>query len=89
MFLKRLFKWITCPTVSNPKRPARPAICVYSCAYNIRFSLPSNFFTSVKIVVFTGMLIPIAKVSVQKRILMYPLEKSNSTISLKTGIVPA
>jgi hypothetical protein len=38
-----------------------------------------------KITVLVGILIPIAKVSVAKRTLINPYEKSNSTIYLASG----
>ena len=87
-FLNKLFKWITLPTLSKPKRPALPAACVYSCEYNNLLLSPSNLLISVKIVVFTGMLIPTLIVSVQNNNLINPFEKRSSTISLSTGVTP-
>ena len=55
---------ITCPILSKPLLPARPAICVYSCGNRLRIPLPEYLFNAVNITVFVGILIPTANVSV-------------------------
>ena len=85
----RLLQWMTWPTVSMPLRPARPAICVYSCGYSIRIPDPLNFVNPVKITVFVGILMPTANVSVANSSLINPFSNMSSTISRRTGIMPA
>ena len=81
-------KIITRPILSNPRRPARPAICKYSSVCKNRIPPLENLDSLVKIAVLVGALIPTAKVSVQKSILTRPCSNKISTISFNTGITP-
>ena len=87
-----LTQWTTLPTVSMPRLPARPAICVYSCAIKYLSAFPeqpeSNFFKFTNTAVLMGQSNPIAKLSVAKSTRIYFLEIINSTISRKTGNIP-
>ena len=85
---KRLLRWMTWPTVSNPRLPERPAIWVYSCEYNNRWVVPSNLVRPMKTDVRIGQSNPMAKLSVANKNLIYFLEIINSTISRKIGIIP-
>ncbi|ABT16733.1 hypothetical protein ATCV1_z599L [Acanthocystis turfacea chlorella virus 1] len=79
----------TCPLVSNPRRPARPAIWMNSCGWNMRRSCPSNFSSDSKTTVLAGPLTPIANVSVETNTGSMPEQKRCSMISLQCGIIPA
>ena len=63
-----LHRMMTVPVVSMPRRPARPAIWMYSPASKLRWHVPSCFRTVSKTTVRAGMFTPIAKVSVANRI---------------------
>ena len=54
----------TCPEVSNPARPARPAICRNSRVRSTRDRLPSYFARPVNSTVRIGTLTPTPRVSV-------------------------
>lgn len=56
------------PVVSMPRRPARPAIWIYSPASRLRMHVPSCFRTLSNTTVRAGMFTPIANVSVANRI---------------------
>ena len=56
------------PVVSMPRRPARPAIWMYSPASRLRMHVPSCFRTLSNTTVRAGMFTPIANVSVANRI---------------------
>ena len=86
---KRFAQWKTCPTRSFPRRPARPAICVYSCGYRRRIVEPLNLLKPTKMTVLVGIFKPTANVSVASKSLINPFSNSNSTISRKTGKIPA
>mmetsp|Transcript_8517 Transcript_8517/g.31191 ORF Transcript_8517/g.31191 Transcript_8517/m.31191 type:complete len:387 (+) Transcript_8517:1060-2220(+) len=80
---------ITVPTGSNPRRPARPAICVYSPGSIPRNSLPSCFRKSWKHTDRAGAFTPIANVSVENRTFKSPRQNNISTISFTIGRRPA
>mmetsp|Transcript_16645 Transcript_16645/g.42686 ORF Transcript_16645/g.42686 Transcript_16645/m.42686 type:complete len:323 (-) Transcript_16645:661-1629(-) len=80
---------MTVPVVSRPRRPARPAICVYSPGSSERKLLPSCLRVEWKTTVRVGALTPMAKVSVANRTLMRPRQKSISTTSFMMGSSPA
>ena len=63
-----LQRMMTVPVVSMPRRPARPAIWMYSPASRLRMHVPSCFRTLSNTTVRAGMFTPIANVSVAKRI---------------------
>jgi hypothetical protein len=78
---------ITVPFSSRPLLPALPDICTYSDEFK-NLSPPSEpvtFLIELKMTVFVGMLIPIAKVYVANKTLIRPSENSNSTISFAKG----
>mmetsp|Transcript_6210 Transcript_6210/g.21836 ORF Transcript_6210/g.21836 Transcript_6210/m.21836 type:complete len:282 (-) Transcript_6210:707-1552(-) len=80
---------ITVPTLSSPRRPARPAICVYSPGRRSLKSRPSCLRVEWNTHALAGAFTPIANVSVQKSTLTSPRQKSISTISLTIGSRPA
>mmetsp|Transcript_25062 Transcript_25062/g.40215 ORF Transcript_25062/g.40215 Transcript_25062/m.40215 type:complete len:293 (-) Transcript_25062:102-980(-) len=79
----------TYPLSSNPRRPARPAICWNSRVLRSRTLLPSNLHSCVKSTVRMGTLTPTPRVSVPQMHLSSPLPASFSTSSLYLGSRPA
>jgi len=79
---------ITEPTVSRPRRPARPAIWVYSPGSKFLKECPSCFLYPENTTVLVGRFNPIAKVSVAKRTLTKVWAKRISTSSLTIGRRP-
>uniref|UniRef100_A0A1B0GC65 Uncharacterized protein n=1 Tax=Glossina morsitans morsitans TaxID=37546 RepID=A0A1B0GC65_GLOMM len=65
----------------RPRRPARPAICMYSPEDIQRKSLPSNLRGAVNKTVLAGIFRPIAKVSVANKALSKPSPNKISIIS--------
>lgn len=61
---------------------------MYSPDVIMRYSEPSYFRSDVKMHVFAGMLMPMAKVSVAKRIFSSPSWKRISIVSLMMGSRP-
>lgn len=59
-----LHRMITFPVKSLPRRPARPAICMYSAGNRARVPVPSNFLIESNMTVRVGIFTPIANVSV-------------------------
>ena len=80
---------MTVPTVSFPRRPALPAICVYSPGNKKRNSCPSCFRKDSKHTHRAGAFTPIANVSVENKTFTLPRQKSISTISFTIGSKPA
>ena len=78
----------TTPRVSSPRRPARPAICVYSPGSRLRKLVPSCLRKPLKTTARAGKDTPMAKVSVVKSSLMRPRAKSISTHSFMMGSSP-
>eukprot|EP00968_Pinguiococcus_pyrenoidosus_P004398 scaffold298_cov247-Pinguiococcus_pyrenoidosus.AAC.24 len=78
----------TFPTESRPRRPARPAIWVYSPGKRSRKLRPSCFLVPLKTTVRAGMFTPMAKVSVANSTLTRPSLKRISTTSLRIGSRP-
>ena len=79
---------MTVPNLSSPLLPALPAIWVYSPESRVLKLWPSCFLREWKTTDLAGALTPMAKVSVEKRILTRPLQKSISTTSLTMGNSP-
>ena len=69
----------TYPAVSNPARPARPAICRNSRERRIRCRVPSNFASPVNSTVRIGTLMPTPSVSVPQMTTSNPDWASCST----------
>ena len=67
------------PTVSIPRRPARPVSCWYSPEVSAEVSDPRNLANRSTTTVRAGMLIPRANVSVAKTTFNSPSEKHCST----------
>ena len=67
------------PDVSNPARPARPAIWWNSRAFSSRWRVPSNFARPVKTTVRIGTLMPTPSVSVPQITFSSPVCASCST----------
>jgi hypothetical protein len=65
--------------VSNPARPARPAICRNSRVRSTRDRLPSNFASPVNSTVRIGTLMPTPRVSVPQMTWSWPVCASCST----------
>mmetsp|Transcript_17924 Transcript_17924/g.29985 ORF Transcript_17924/g.29985 Transcript_17924/m.29985 type:complete len:201 (-) Transcript_17924:251-853(-) len=82
------FARMTVPTVSFPRRPARPAICVYSPGSKSRNPFPSFLRYPLNTTARAGMFTPIANVSVARRTLTNDLENKISTASFNTGSNP-
>ena len=82
--------WITAlPSISIPRRPARPVSCVYSPGVIGTWDSPLYLINFSKTTVRAGILIPSARVSVAKTALIRPFWKSSSTADLKLGKSPA
>ena len=65
--------WITAlPSISIPRRPARPVNCVYSPGVIGTWDSPLYLISFSKTTVLAGILIPSARVSVAKTALMRP-----------------
>lgn len=79
---------MTDPTVSRPRRPALPAICVYSPGSRFRNECPSCLRYPEKTTVLVGKFKPMAKVSVANRTLTKVCAKSISTTSFTIGNRP-
>ena len=80
---------ITFPSASRPRRPARPAICVYSPPEIQRYPDPSNLRGEVNTTVFVGMFSPVLIVSVANRTFTKFSWNRSSTISFTRGRRPA
>ena len=78
----------TCPVGSLPRRPALPAICVYSCGRRSRHPSLDRFVSEVNMTAFAGMLTPTANVSVAISNLTCPKPNMSSTASLRIGTIP-
>ena len=78
-----------CPSVSIPRRPARPESCVYSPADRETCAEPFHFVSDSMTTVRAGILIPSASVSVAYTILTRPRENRCSTLSFMRGSMPA
>ena len=76
------------PTSSIPLRPARPAICVYSCGNKHLYPFCVYFLREVNTTLLVGIFIPTANVSVANNRRMYFFLNNNSIISLKIGVTP-
>mmetsp|Transcript_109457 Transcript_109457/g.309356 ORF Transcript_109457/g.309356 Transcript_109457/m.309356 type:complete len:241 (+) Transcript_109457:1576-2298(+) len=76
------------PRSSLPRLPARPLIWMYSPDWSMRYSMPSHLRVFVKTTVFAGMLMPMAKVSVEKRTFSRDSWKRISTTSFSIGSRP-
>lgn len=70
---------ITVPAVSNPARPARPAICMNSRTFRCRWRTPSYLDRPVNTTVRIGTLIPTPRVSVPQTTFSSPAWVSCST----------
>ena len=77
------------PSISIPRRPARPVSWVYSPGVIETCASPFHFVSFSKTTVRAGILIPSAKVSVAKTALTRPRLKRSSTAPLKLGNIPA
>ena len=77
------------PSISIPRRPARPVNCVYSPGVIGTWDSPLYLINFSNTTVRAGILIPSARVSVAKTALMSPFWKSSSTADLKLGRSPA
>ena len=77
------------PSTSIPRRPALPVSCVYSAGVRSAWFSPLNLTSFSMTVVRAGMLTPSARVSVANTHWMRPAAKSSSTISRKSGSMPA
>ena len=77
------------PTVSMPRRPARPVSCWYSPEVRAEVSDPRNLANRSTTTVRAGMLMPRASVSVAKTTFNRPSEKHCSTAWRKAGTRPA
>ena len=75
--------------MSIPRRPARPVSCVYSPAVRSAWPSPLYLLSFSSTTVRAGMLMPSANVSVANTALTSPATNSSSTVSLKTGSMPA
>ena len=75
--------------VSNPARPARPAIWWNSRAVSSRIRVPSYFDSAVNSTVRIGMLMPTPSVSVPQMTLSSPAWASVSTSRRYLGSMPA
>ena len=79
----------TAPDVSNPARPARPAIWWNSRALSTRWREPSNLVSPVKTTVRIGTLMPTPRVSVPQMTLSRPAWARVSTSRRYFGSMPA
>ena len=79
----------TYPTVSNPARPARPAIWWNSRARSRRTRRPSYFDSAVNSTVRIGTFTPTPRVSVPQMIFSRPAWASRSTSRRYLGSMPA
>ena len=79
----------TNPSVSNPLRPARPAICWNSLVVNNRVLLPSNLHSCVNNTLRMGTLTPTPSVSVPQIAFSNPFPASFSTSKRYLGSNPA
>ena len=87
---KSLFHKITAfPSISIPRRPARPVSCVYSPGEIATCPSPFHLLNFSSTTVRAGILIPSAKVSVAKTALTSPLWNNSSTVTLNAGNKPA
>ena len=80
---------IAFPSISIPRRPARPVSWVYSPGVIGTCASPFHFVNFSRMTVFAGMLMPRASVSVAKTAFTNPRLKRSSTVSLKLGNNPA
>ena len=77
------------PTVSMPRRPARPVSCWYSPEVRAEVSEPRNLANRSTTTVRAGMLMPRASVSVANTTFNSPSEKHCSTAWRNAGTRPA
>jgi hypothetical protein len=78
-----------CPSMSMPRRPARPVSWVYSPGVTSTCASPFHFTSRSRTTVRAGMLMPSASVSVANTALTRPRTKHSSTVSLNAGTSPA
>mmetsp|Transcript_335 Transcript_335/g.1321 ORF Transcript_335/g.1321 Transcript_335/m.1321 type:complete len:341 (-) Transcript_335:662-1684(-) len=79
----------TNPSVSNPRRPARPAICWNSRVVSNRLLLPSNLHSCVNSTDLIGTFTPTPRVSVPQITFSNPFPASFSTSNRYFGSKPA
>ena len=77
------------PSISIPRRPARPVNCVYSPGVIGTWASPFHLVNFSKTTVRAGMLMPSAKVSVANTAFTNPRWNKSSTAFLKLGNNPA
>ncbi len=77
------------PSMSMPRRPARPVSWVYSPGVRSAWPSPLNLVSFSSTTVLAGMLMPSARVSVANTALTRPATNSSSTVSLNAGSIPA
>jgi hypothetical protein len=77
------------PSMSMPRRPARPVSWVYSPGVMSTWASPFHFDSRSITTVRAGMLMPRASVSVAKTTFTSPALNSCSTDSLNVGSIPA
>ena len=77
------------PSSSSPRRPARPVSWRYSPEVNVARPAPPYLEKRSITTERAGMLIPSESVSVANTTLSSPAAKHSSTVSRKTGTMPA